>query len=72
MRSTATLCFVADRTSAGIDIDASTARVMAVIADVERHPEWVGSMRSAEILATESGRPKTVRTDSSQRMEALR
>jgi ribosome-associated toxin RatA of RatAB toxin-antitoxin module len=61
MRSAATLWFVADQTSASIDIDASPDRVMAVIADIEHYPEWVGSMRSAKILTTQSGKAKTVR-----------
>ena len=61
MRSAATLWFVADQTSASIDIDASPDRVMAVIADIEHYPEWVGSIRSAKILTTESGKAKTVR-----------
>ena len=61
MRSAATLWLVADQTSASINIDASPDRVMAVIADIEHYPQWIGSMRSAEILTAESGRAKTVR-----------
>lgn len=52
---------MADRTSASIEIDASPADVMAVIADVEHYPEWVDSMTKAEILTSEAGRAKTVR-----------
>jgi ribosome-associated toxin RatA of RatAB toxin-antitoxin module len=52
---------VADRTSATIDIAASPAEVMAVIADFEHYPEWVDSMKSAEVLTSASGKPKTVR-----------
>jgi ribosome-associated toxin RatA of RatAB toxin-antitoxin module len=52
---------VADQTSASIEIDASPADVMAVIADVERYPEWVDSMTKAEVLTSEAGKAKTVR-----------
>jgi ribosome-associated toxin RatA of RatAB toxin-antitoxin module len=52
---------VADRTSASIDIAASPAEIMAVIADVERYPEWVESMKSAEVLSWSGQDPKTVR-----------
>ena len=36
---------------------------MAVIADFERYPEWVDSMKSAEVLTTEDNRAKTVRME---------
>jgi ribosome-associated toxin RatA of RatAB toxin-antitoxin module len=52
---------VADQTSASIEIAASPAEVMAVIADFEHYPEWVDSMRSAEVLTSANGKPKTVR-----------
>ena len=52
---------MADQTSASIEIAASPAEVMAVIADFEHYPEWVDSMRSAEVLTITAGRPKTVR-----------
>jgi ribosome-associated toxin RatA of RatAB toxin-antitoxin module len=52
---------VADRTSASIDIAASPAEVMAVIADLEHYPEWVDSMTSTEVLSSAAGKPKTVR-----------
>ena len=52
---------MADQTSASIEIGASPAEVMAVIADFEHYPEWVDSMRSAEILTSAAGKPKTVR-----------
>ena len=54
---------VADQTSASIDIAASPAEIMAVIADFERYPEWVDSMKSAEVLTTEDDRAKTVRME---------
>ncbi len=34
---------------------------MAVIADFPHYPEWVDSMRSAEVLTSADGRPETVR-----------
>ena len=54
---------VADQTSASIDIAASPTEIMAVIADFERYPEWVDSMKSAEVLTTEDNRAKTVRME---------
>ena len=54
---------VADQTSASIDIAASPAKIMAVIADFEHYPEWVDSMKSAEVLTTEDDRAKTVRME---------
>jgi ribosome-associated toxin RatA of RatAB toxin-antitoxin module len=52
---------VADRTSASIDIAASPAAILAVISDVERYPEWVDSMKSAEVLTWSGDKPETVR-----------
>ena len=52
---------MADQTSASIDIAASPAEIMAVIADFEHYPEWVDSMKSAEVLTSEGGQAKTVR-----------
>jgi ribosome-associated toxin RatA of RatAB toxin-antitoxin module len=52
---------VADQTSASIEIEASPAEVMAVVADFEHYPEWVDSMRSAEVLTSAAGKAKTVR-----------
>ena len=61
MTAAATLWRVADQTTSSIEIDASADRVMAVIADVERYPEWVDSMKSVEVLTLEAGKAKTVR-----------
>ena len=58
---TRTLWLVADRTSASIDIAAKPDEVMAVIADFEHYPDWVDSMKSAEVLSSAAGRAKTVR-----------
>jgi ribosome-associated toxin RatA of RatAB toxin-antitoxin module len=52
---------VADRTSASIDIAAGPADIMAVIADFEHYPEWVDSMKSAEVLTWSGDKPHTVR-----------
>lgn len=52
---------VADQTSASIDITASPDAVLAVLADFASYPEWVDSMKSAEVLTTVSGQAKTVR-----------
>jgi carbon monoxide dehydrogenase subunit G len=52
---------VADQTSASIDIAAQPDDVMAVIADFEHYPDWVDSMKSAEVLSSVAGRAKTVR-----------
>ena len=52
---------MADQTSASIDIAAQPDDVMAVIADFEHYPDWVDSMKSAEVLSSVAGRAKTVR-----------
>jgi ribosome-associated toxin RatA of RatAB toxin-antitoxin module len=52
---------VADQTSASIDIAAKPDDVMAVIADFEHYPDWVDSMKSAEVLTSVAGKAKTVR-----------
>jgi ribosome-associated toxin RatA of RatAB toxin-antitoxin module len=61
MTLAATLRPVADQTTASIDIDAAPAQVMAVIADFEHYPEWVDSMKSAEVLSSSAGKAETVR-----------
>jgi ribosome-associated toxin RatA of RatAB toxin-antitoxin module len=52
---------VADQTSASIDIAARPAEILKVIADFEHYPEWVDSMKSAEVLTSTDGRADTVR-----------
>ncbi|MBA8794343.1 ribosome-associated toxin RatA of RatAB toxin-antitoxin module [Friedmanniella endophytica] len=52
---------MADQTSSSIDIDAAPAEVMAVIADLERYPEWVDSLKSATVLSERGGRAEQVR-----------
>jgi len=52
---------VADQTSASIDIAAAPDEIMQVIADFEHYPEWVDSMKIAEVLTTADDRAETVR-----------
>jgi ribosome-associated toxin RatA of RatAB toxin-antitoxin module len=52
---------VAELTSASIDIAAAPSAVMAVIADFPSYPQWVDSMKSAEVLTTADGSAETVR-----------
>ena len=49
-----------DQTTSSIDIGAGPDAVMAVIADLERYPEWVDSMRSVQVLSEADGRPERV------------
>ena len=58
---TRTLWLVADQTSASIDVAARPDEIMAVIADFEHYPDWVDSMKSAEVLSFVDGNAKTVR-----------
>ena len=52
---------MAEQTSASIDVAASPADIMTVIADFEHYPEWVDSMKSAEVLTRSGRRAETVR-----------
>ena len=52
---------MAELTSASIDIAATPSAVMAVIADFPSYPQWVDSMKSAEVLTATDGRAETVR-----------
>ena len=61
MTLAATLRPVADQTTASIDIDAAPAQVMDVIADLEHYPEWVDSLKSAEVLTSSAGKAETAR-----------
>jgi uncharacterized membrane protein len=58
---TRTLWLVADQTSASIDIVAKPDDVMAVISDFDHYPDWVDSMKSADVLTSIGGKAKTVR-----------
>jgi ribosome-associated toxin RatA of RatAB toxin-antitoxin module len=53
---------MADRTESSITINARSAEVMAVIADLPRYPEWSDGMKSVEVLTEfEDGRPGDAR-----------
>ena len=52
---------MADQTSASIDIAARPDEIMAVVADFEHYPDWVDSMKSAEVLSFVDDKAKTVR-----------
>ena len=52
---------MADLTSASVDIAAVPERVMRVIADFETYPEWVASLKTAEVLTRTAERAETVR-----------
>ncbi|MET0693937.1 MAG: SRPBCC family protein [Propionibacteriaceae bacterium] len=52
---------MADLTSASIEIAAPPSEVMAVIADFGSYPEWVDSMKSAEVITSRGDRAETVR-----------
>ena len=46
---------MADHTNQSIVIEAKPADVMAVIADLDRYPEWVDAAKSVEILERDKG-----------------
>jgi uncharacterized membrane protein len=53
---------VADQASSSITIAAPRDDVLAVIADIERYPEWTGQIKSAQVLETDAGgRPQQAR-----------
>ena len=53
---------MADVASSTIHISAPADQVMAVIADIDRYPEWTGQIKSAEVLdADADGRPRQAR-----------
>ena len=53
---------MADLASSTITISAPPDAVMAVIADIDRYPEWTGQIKSAEVLdADVDGRPRQAR-----------
>jgi carbon monoxide dehydrogenase subunit G len=53
---------MADLASSTITIDAPPDQVLAVIADIDRYPEWTGQIKSAEVLQEDSeGRPQQAR-----------
>jgi carbon monoxide dehydrogenase subunit G len=53
---------MADLASSTITISAPPDEVMAVIADIDRYPEWTGQIKSAEVLEEgANGRPRQAR-----------
>lgn len=50
-----------ESTTSTIEIEATPAEVMSVIADLAAYPDWTGSVKSVEILSTydDSKRPAT-------------
>lgn len=51
-----------DVAESSINIAASPAAIMAVIADLPRYPEWSDGVRSVDVLRTyEDGRPESAR-----------
>ncbi|WP_131737671.1 SRPBCC family protein [Actinomadura roseirufa] len=53
---------MADRTSSSIAVKAGKSEVMAVIADLERYPDWAGGVRAFTVQeAGEDGRARRAR-----------
>ena len=53
---------MADLASSTITISGPPDAVMAVIADIDRYPEWTGQIKSAEVLDHDGqGRPRSAR-----------
>ncbi len=53
---------MADLASSTITISAPPDAVLAVIADIDRYPEWTGQIKSAQVLERDSdGRPRSAR-----------
>ncbi len=53
---------MADQSTQSIVIEAPPAAIMAVIGDFAAYPQWVGSVKSAEVLSTGAdGRAEQVR-----------
>ena len=50
---------MADQASSTITINAPSAKVLGVIADIPSYPQWTGQIKSAEVLeAGKDGKPK--------------
>jgi ribosome-associated toxin RatA of RatAB toxin-antitoxin module len=52
---------MAESTESSTAVDAPPAQVLAVIADLESYPEWVGGVKQVEVLAGKAGRPSRAR-----------
>ncbi|GFG62818.1 cyclase [Mycobacterium kubicae] len=49
-----------------VEVDADAASIMAIVADIERYPEWNEGVKGAWVLARyDDGRPSQVRLDTS-------
>ena len=46
---------MADQSTQSIEIDAAPADIMAVIADFAAYPEWAGSVKTCEVVASTGG-----------------
>jgi uncharacterized membrane protein len=56
-----------------VEIDAPIDRVFEIAADIERSPEWQGSLRDVEVLERDAdGRPALVETVSDAKVKAVR
>lgn len=56
-----------------VEIDAPIERCFEIAADVERAPEWQGSLRDAEVLERDAeGRPELVETESDAKVKNVR
>jgi uncharacterized membrane protein len=59
-----------DRT---VEIDAPIAECFAIAADIERAPEWQGSLRDVEVLERDGGgRPAVVETESDAKVKNVK
>jgi len=53
---------MADVASSTITIDAPPGQVLAVIADIDRYPQWAGQIKSAQVVESAAdGRPRQAR-----------
>lgn len=52
---------MAEQSEASAEIYASAEEIMAVIADFESFPDWIGSITTADVLTWAHERPETVR-----------
>jgi ribosome-associated toxin RatA of RatAB toxin-antitoxin module len=52
---------MAESTESSTHVEASPDAVLAVIADLERYPEWVAGVKEVEVLDTKAGRPSRAR-----------
>ena len=61
------------RGSRTVDIDAPLDEVYAIAADIERAPEWQGSLRDVEVLERDhEGRPVRVEAHNDARVKSVR